>query len=111
MGVDRESLTRGFGSQLTRVAGGDKKRFEYEDLCSKKSTGVYRRFVNVGYFLAALTLAHRAVCAAAIRLRPAADIVRFFPAASNSWLRKEQTGRHLTGTSLHLSISPRIRCR
>ena len=29
------------------------------------------------YFLAALTFAHRAICAAAIRLRPAAEIVRF----------------------------------
>lgn len=32
-------------------------------------------------FLAALTFAQRAFCAAAIRLRPAADIVLFLPVA------------------------------
>ena len=34
------------------------------------------------YFLPALTFAHRALCAAAIRLRPAAEIVRFLRAAT-----------------------------
>src|ERR1019366_3500008 len=34
------------------------------------------------YFLAALTLAHRALCAAAILLRPAAEIVRFLCVAT-----------------------------
>ena len=45
-----------------------------------RSVAQIERGTAGSYFLAALTFAQRALCAAAIRLRPAADMVRFFPA-------------------------------
>ena len=81
------------------------------DGASPVSTG--GRSAPISCFLAALTLAHRALCAAAILLRPAAEIVRFLGVAADPRLPPLQVrlSRRLLGQRLRVGVHSPTRAR